>query len=240
MQNKQKQRENMEQFSREIKLIGQENFDKLKNAKVILFGVGGVGGYVLESLVRCGVGQITIVDFDIVAESNLNRQIIALNSTIGEFKVDVAKKRALSINKDCTVTALKEKLTKDNIDSFDFSSFDFVIDAIDMVTSKLLIIEKAKSQNVPIISCMGTGNKLDATKLAIADISKTSYCPLAKVIRRELKKRGIYHLDVVYSTESPKHYSENTRKVTPASIAYVPAVAGLFISQFVVQKIMEK
>ena len=230
----------MEQFSREIKLIGQENFDKLKNAKVILFGVGGVGGYVLESLVRCGVGQITIVDFDIVAESNLNRQIIALNSTIGEFKVDVAKKRALSINKDCTVTALKEKLTKDNIDSFDFSSFDFVIDAIDMVTSKLLIIEKAKSQNVPIISCMGTGNKLDATKLAIADISKTSYCPLAKVIRRELKKRGIYHLDVVYSTESPKHYSENTRKVTPASIAYVPAVAGLFISQFVVQKIMEK
>ncbi len=230
----------MEQFSREIKLIGKENFDKLKNAKVILFGVGGVGGYVLESLVRCGVGQITIVDFDIVAESNLNRQIIALNSTIGEFKVDVAKKRAMSINSSCIITALKEKLTKYNIDSYDFSSFDFVIDAIDMVTSKLLIIEKAKSQNVPIISCMGTGNKLDATKLAVADISKTSYCPLAKVIRRELKKRGIYHLDVVYSTESPKHYSENTRKVTPASIAYVPAVAGLYISQFVVQKIMEK
>ncbi len=230
----------MEQFSREIKLIGKENFDKLKNAKVILFGIGGVGGYVLESLVRCGVGQITIVDFDIVAESNLNRQIIALNSTIGEFKVDVAKQRALSINKDCIITALKEKLSKDNIDSFDFSNYDFVIDAIDMVTSKLLIIEKAKSQNVPIISCMGTGNKLDATKLAIADISKTSYCPLAKVIRRELKKRGIYHLDVVYSTESPKHFDDNGRKVTPASIAYVPAVAGLYISQFVVQKIMEK
>ncbi len=230
----------MEQFSREIKLIGQENFDKLKNAKVILFGVGGVGGYVLESLVRCGVGQITIVDFDIVAESNLNRQIIALYDTVGEYKVDVAKQRALSINKDCIITALKGKLSKDNIDSFDFSSFDFVIDAIDMVTSKLLIIEKAKSQNVPIISCMGTGNKLDATKLAIADIGKTSYCPLAKVIRRELKKRGIYHLDVVYSTESPKHFDENTQKVTPASIAYVPAVAGLFISQFVVQKIMEK
>lgn len=230
----------MEQFSREIKLIGKENFDKLKNAKVILFGVGGVGGYVLESLVRCGVGQITIVDFDIVAESNLNRQIIALVDTIGEYKVDVAKQRALKINKSCTVTAIKEKLTKDNIDSFDFSPYDFVIDAIDMVTSKLLIIEKAKSQNVPIISCMGTGNKLDATKFEIADISKTSYCPLAKVVRRELKRRGIYHLDVVYSTESPKHFNENERKVTPASIVYVPAVAGLYISQFVMQKIMEK
>lgn len=230
----------MEQFSREIKLIGEENFDKLQNAKVILFGVGGVGGYVLESLTRCGIGKITIVDFDTVAKSNLNRQIIALVDTLGQYKVDVAKKRVLSINPNCEVVEIKEKLTKDNINSFDFSNYDFVIDAIDMVTSKLLIIEKAKSQNVPIISCMGTGNKLDATKLQIADISKTSYCPLAKVIRRELKKRGIYNLDVVYSTETPKRFCENVRKVTPASISYVPAVAGLYISQFVIQKLMEK
>ena len=164
----------MEEFSREIKLIGQENFEKLKNSKVILFGVGGVGGYVLESLARSGIENITIVDFDTVSESNLNRQIIALQTTIGKYKVDVAKERVKNINPNCNVVAIKEKLTTENIDRFNFSCYDFVIDAIDMVTSKLLIIEKAKKENVEVISCMGTGNKLDATQLQICDISKTN------------------------------------------------------------------
>lgn len=230
----------MEEFSREIKLIGQENFEKLKNSKILLFGIGGVGGYVLESLARSGVENITIVDFDTVSESNLNRQIIALKTTIGKYKVDVAKERVNNINPNCNVKAIKEKLTKENIDSFNFKNYDFVIDAIDMVTSKLLIIEKAKKENVEVISCMGTGNKLDATKLQICDISKTNYCPLAKVMRKELKNRGIYHLNVVFSTEQPKRFDEKQRKVTPASIAYVPAVAGLYISQFVIKKLMEK
>lgn len=230
----------MEEFSREIKLIGQENFEKLKNSKILLFGIGGVGGYVLESLARSGVENITIVDFDTVSESNLNRQIIALKTTIGKYKVDVAKERVNNINPNCNVQAIKEKLTKENIDSFNFKNYDFVIDAIDMVTSKLLIIEKAKKENVEVISCMGTGNKLDATKLQICDISKTNYCPLAKVMRKELKNRGIYHLNVVFSTEEPKRFGEKQRKVTPASIAYVPAVAGLYISQFVIKKLMEK
>ena len=230
----------MEELSREIKLIGQENFEKLKNSKVILFGVGGVGGYVLESLSRSGIENITIVDFDTVSESNLNRQIIALQTTIGKYKVDVAKERVKNINPNCNVVAIKEKLTKENIDRFNFSCYDFVIDAIDMVTSKLLIIEKAKKENVEVISCMGTGNKLDATQLRICDISKTNYCPLGKVMRKELKNRGIYHLNVVFSTEQPKRFDEKVRKVTPASIAYVPAVAGLYISQFVINKLMEK
>lgn len=230
----------MEEFSREIKLIGQENFEKLKNSKILLFGIGGVGGYVLESLARSGVENITIVDFDTVSESNLNRQIIALKTTIGKYKVDVAKERVNNINPNCNIQAIKEKLTKENIDSFNFKNYDFVIDAIDMVTSKLLIIEKAKKENVEVISCMGTGNKLDATKLQICDISKTNYCPLAKVMRKELKNRGIYHLNVVFSTEEPKRFDEKQRKVTPASIAYVPAVAGLYISQFVIKKLMEK
>lgn len=230
----------MEEFSREIKLIGQENFEKLKNSKILLFGIGGVGGYVLESLARSGVENITIVDFDTVSESNLNRQIIALKTTIGKYKVDVAKERVNNINPNCNIQAIKEKLTKENIDSFNFKNYDFVIDAIDMVTSKLLIIEKAKKENVEVISCMGTGNKLDATKLQICDISKTNYCPLAKVMRKELKNRGIYHLNVVFSTEQPKRFDEKQRKVTPASIAYVPAVAGLYISQFVIKKLMEK
>lgn len=230
----------MEEFSREIKLIGQENFEKLKNSKILLFGIGGVGGYVLESLARSGVENITIVDFDTVSESNLNRQIIALKTTIGKYKVDVAKERVNNINPNCNVQAIKEKLNKENIDSFNFKNYDFVIDAIDMVTSKLLIIEKAKKENVEVISCMGTGNKLDATKLQICDISKTNYCPLAKVMRKELKNRGIYHLNVVFSTEEPKRFGEKQRKVTPASIAYVPAVAGLYISQFVIKKLMEK
>lgn len=230
----------MEEFSREIKLIGQENFEKLKNSKILLFGIGGVGGYVLESLARSGVENITIVDFDTVSESNLNRQIIALKTTIGKYKVDVAKERVNNINPNCNIQAIKEKLTKENMDSFNFKNYDFVIDAIDMVTSKLLIIEKAKKENVEVISCMGTGNKLDATKLQICDISKTNYCPLAKVMRKELKNRGIYHLNVVFSTEQPKRFGEKQRKVTPASIAYVPAVAGLYISQFVIKKLMEK
>ena len=232
----------MKEFERLINLIGKNNFDKLKNSKVIVFGIGGVGGYAVEALARSGIGHLTLVDYDIVSNSNINRQIIALKQTIGKSKVEVMKERIFSINPNCIVEIFNLKLDNTNIDNFDFTKYDFVIDAIDTVTSKLLIIEKAKQQNTDIISCMGTGNKLDAAKLQIADISKTTYCPLAKIIRKELKKRKITKLLVLFSTEQPKKpiNNNNNRKQTPASIVYVPAVAGLLISQFVITKLMEK
>ena len=231
----------MEKFSRLINLIGENNLQKLNNSKVIVFGVGGVGGYTVEALTRSGVGEITVVDFDTVSSSNINRQIIATVQTVGKLKVEVIKDRMLSINPNIKVNALATKVDNTTIDSIDFSSYNFVVDAIDMVSSKLLIIEKAKQNNVPIISCMGTGNKLDATKLQIADISKTEYCPLAKIMRKELKNRKITQIPVIFSKETPiKPKNNNTEnKPIPASVVYVPAVAGMLIAQYVITKILE-
>ena len=231
----------MEKFRRLINLIGENNLQKLNNSKFLVFGVGGVGGYTVEALTRSGVGEITVVDFDTVSSSNINRQIIATVQTVGKLKVEVIKDRMLSINPNIKVNALATKVDNTTIDSIDFSSYNFVVDAIDMVSSKLLIIEKAKQNNVPIISCMGTGNKLDATKLQIADISKTEYCPLAKIMRKELKNRKITQIPVIFSKETPiKPKNNNTEnKPIPASVVYVPAVAGMLIAQYVITKILE-
>lgn len=193
----------MSQFIRTEMLFGPKKMELLKNSKVCVFGIGGVGGYVVEALVRAGIGSVVIVDKDDVDISNLNRQIIALHSTIGQDKVDVMEKRIHDINPECAVEARKCFYLPDNADEFDFSKYSYVVDAVDTVTAKLLIIERAETAGVPVISSMGTGNKLDPTRLQIADIYKTSVCPLAKVMRHECKKRGIKKLKVVYSTEEP-------------------------------------
>lgn len=214
-------------FSREIPLIGKNGFNKLQSASVIIFGVGGVGSYAVEALARAGVGAITIVDNDTVDGTNINRQLIALNSTIGQDKVTVSKNRILDINPDCKVTAIKEFF--DETSTIDLTEYDYIIDAIDSVKSKLFLTETAVKNNIKIISSMGTGNKLEPEKLTVCDISKTSYCPLAKKMRTELRKRGINHLKVVYSTEEAK-----CRNVPPASISFVPPVAGLLIAKEVI------
>ena len=242
-----------EQLSRTERLIGQENIEKLAAARVAVFGIGGVGGFTVEALARSGIGHIELVDHDTVALSNLNRQIIATHDTIGRDKVDVMKERILSINPDAEVTVHKCFFLPENKDEFDFPKYTYVVDAVDTVTAKLTIIEEAKKAGVPVISSMGTGNKLDPTKFEVADISKTSVCPLAKVMRRELKKRGISHVKVVYSKEeaiSPsveenasqcgEQNGENTtgrKKIAPGSISYVPSVAGLIIAGEVIKDI---
>lgn len=237
-----------EQFERTSLLIGEEGINKLNNAKVAVFGVGGVGGYVIEALARSGIGSLVIVDKDIVSESNINRQIIATHSTIGRAKVDVMKERILDINPDITVDARKCFYLKDTADQFDFSEYSYVVDAVDTVTAKLEIIMRAKEAGVPVISSMGTGNKLDPTKFRIADIYKTEVCPLAKVMRYECKKRNIKHLKVLYSPEIPikEHYkseniinNDNNRPV-PGSIAFVPPTAGLIIAGEVIKDIIGK
>lgn len=229
-----------EEFSRTINLVGEEPFKKLQKANILLIGVGGVGGYVLEGLVRCGVKNITIIDGDIVAKSNLNRQIIATIDSIGKDKVEVAKCRAQSINKNVKITAIKQFLTPENLAYIDFSKFNFVIDAIDFTPAKLAIIKKAKEKNIPIISSMGTGNKLHPEMFEIKDISKTEVCPLAKKIRLELKKEKIKNVPVLFSKEQPKTKGniENGKQV-PASISTVPSVAGLMIANYVILKIIE-
>ena len=214
-------------FSREIPLIGKNGFNKLQSASVVIFGVGGVGSYAVEALARAGVGAITIVDNDTVDGTNINRQLIALNSTIGQDKVTVSKNRILDINPDCKVTAIKEFF--DETSTIDLTEYDYIIDAIDSVKSKLFLAEMAVKNNIKIISSMGTGNKLEPKKLTVCDISKTSYCPLAKKMRTELRKKGINHLKVVYSTEEAK-----CRNVPPASISFVPPVAGLLIAKEVI------
>ena len=215
-------------------LIGEEALARLKAARVAVFGCGGVGSYVVEALVRAGVGAVTVIDSDDVAPSNLNRQIIATLDTVGKAKVEAAKERILSINPLCDVTPIKLFFGPDTADAVDFSRFDYVCDAIDSVTGKLMIIEKCKSLGIPVISCMGTGNKLDPSLFRITDISKTSVCPLARVMRRELKARGISHLKVLYSEEEPHSAlridGENGRRSIPASISFVPSCAGLMIA----------
>ena len=216
----------MSRFERTENLIGTDNLQLLKSKSVIIFGVGGVGSFAAEAAARAGIGKIAIADGDVVAESNINRQLIALSSTIGKPKVSVMADRIRDINPDCEITEfnLFYKSEKD----IDLSVYDYIIDAIDTVTSKLILICEADRLGIPIISCMGTGNKLDASKFEITDISKTSVCPLAKVMRRELRSRGIGHLKVLYSKEEPKRADKNGR--TPASIAFVPPVAGMLIS----------
>lgn len=209
-----------------IPLLGSVALEELKNSHICVFGVGGVGGFVVEGLARLGVGEFTIVDNDIVNESNKNRQIIALSSTIGKKKVEVLKERILDINPKCKVNTYDTFVGKENINIFDFNSFSYVVDCVDNVTAKLAIIIKAKENNIPIISSMGTGNKLDPMMFEIKDISKTTVCPLAKVIRLELRKRDIKNVKVLFSTEEPVKSSDFI-----ASVSFVPSVAGLLIAR---------
>lgn len=220
----------LNEFSRLEMLMGEDAVKKLSASRVAVFGVGGVGGYTVEALARSGVGTLDLIDNDLVNLTNINRQIIALHSTIGKHKVDVAKERILDINPNCTVNIYKTFYTSET--EFDFSPYDYVVDAIDTVSGKLSIIEKSKLANVPVISSMGAGNKLNPTMFEVADISKTSVCPLAKVVRQELKKRHIKDVKVVFSKELPVKQFDRT---TPASCAFVPSVVGLIIAGEVIK-----
>lgn len=232
------------QFSRTELLIGKEKLDRLSQARVAVFGVGGVGGYVVEALARSGVGTLDLIDSDKVALSNLNRQIIATHDTIGRYKADVARQRVLSINPHAVVNVHRIFYLPETAGQFDFASYDYVVDAIDTVTGKLMLVEQAQKSGTPVISSMGAGNKMDASAFEVADIYETSVCPLAKVMRRELKKRGIRKLKVVYSKEIPltpeteENMTENGRRQTPGSMAFVPAVAGLIIAGEVVRDLI--
>ena len=234
-------------FSREELLLGQEKLEKLKNARVAVFGAGGVGSYVIEALARSGVGALDIIDGDTVSLTNCNRQLIALESTVGQLKAEVACRRVQEINPDCKVRAISLFFNAGTADSFSFSQYDYVADAIDMVTSKILLISMAKQAGVPVISCMGTGNKFDPMAFQVADISETSICPLARVMRKELKRRGITGVKAVFSTEeaiAPLPAEEDDRKgdssrtVTPGSMAFVPAAAGLLLASEIVKDLV--
>ena len=218
--------------------------DRLKRARVAVFGVGGVGGHAVEALARSGVGALDLIDSDRVELSNLNRQIIATRDTLGMLKVDAAKARVLSIDPDCQVVTWPIFFLPETADRFVFSQYDYVVDAIDTVAGKLQLIEAAKAAVVPVISSQGAGNKLDPTAFRVADISETSVCPLARVMRRELRKRGIEHVKVVYSTEpalSPAPADEETgRRSTPGSVAFVPAVAGLVLAGEVIKDLIKE
>ena len=231
-----------EKNSRTINLIGEENFNKLKNFRVAVFGIGGVGGFALEALARSGIGEIDIIDSDNIDISNINRQIIALEDTIDMSKVDIAESRIKSINPDIKVNKYKTFFSNTTIENFDFNNYDYIIDAIDTVTSKLLLIETAVKLNIPIISSMGTGNKLCPEMLEVSDIYKTSVCPLAKVMRYELKKRGIKKLKVVYSKEEPFkpiiQNKENGRHI-PASMIFVPATAGMILAAETIKDLLK-
>ena len=223
-------------YERTDMLIGEENRKKLSRAHVAVFGIGGVGSYVCEALARAGVGELTLIDNDVVSESNINRQIIALHSTVGRAKTAVMAERIADINGEIKVNCHNVFFSPETAESIDFSQFSYVIDAIDSVTGKLTIIEKAKALDIPVISSMGTGNKLDPTAFKIADIKKTSVCPLARVMRYELRKRGIEGVRVLFSTEEPKQNGERT----PASISFVPSVAGLIIAGETIKDLIKK
>ena len=229
-----------ERFVRFETLVGMENFDKLSKSRVLVFGVGGVGTYVCEALARSGVGTIDVVDSDKVAFSNINRQIIALNSTIDKDKTTAVKERLKDINPKIFVSEYKMFFLPENSQAIDFSKYDYVVDAVDTVTAKLEIVKCAQNANVPVVSCMGTGNKLDPTKLTLSDIHKTKVCPLARAMRLLCKKHGIKKLCVVYSEEQPKKpqmFDENSKKTIPSSSAFVPSCAGLIIASKVVRDI---
>lgn len=248
------------EFSRTAKLLGEEAVEKLGRCRVAVFGVGGVGGYVVEALARSGVGTLDLIDDDKVCASNINRQIIATTSSIGRYKVDVARERLEDINPSIRVCGWRTFFGPDTADQFDFSAYDYVVDAIDTVTGKLELISRAKAAGVPVISSMGAGNKLDPTAFEIADIYETSVCPLARVMRRECRKRGIDHLKVVYSREEPLVPSgtdesdqqlegnmrvesvrdPGKRRTTPGSVAFVPSVAGLIIAGEVIRDLIRE
>lgn len=233
-------------FTRTAMLIGEEALQILTEKRVAVFGIGGVGGYVTEALVRCGIGAVDLIDNDVVSVSNINRQIIATHRTIGRYKTEVMKERIGDINPDCRVYVHNCFYLPETADQFDFTKYDYVVDAIDTVTGKIQLILQAKEAGVPIISSMGTGNKLNPTMLEITDIYKTSVCPLAKVMRRELKKRGVEKLKVLYSKEEPRKpvsterkdmQEEHGRRSTPGSVAFVPAAAGLIIASEVIKEL---
>ncbi len=248
----------LNQFSRTQLLLGQEAMQKLAGSKVAVFGIGGVGGYVCEALVRSGVGAFDLIDDDKVCLTNLNRQIIATRKTVGKYKTDVMKERILEINPDARVDVHKCFFLPENAEQFLFEEYDYVVDAVDTVSAKIEIILRAQEKNVPVISCMGAGNKLDASAFRVADIYKTKMCPLAKVMRRELKKRGVRKLKVVYSEEPPRRPLEDMaiscrahcicppgtkhkcteRRDIPGSVAFVPSVAGLIIAGEVVRDLV--
>lgn len=232
-------------FSRMEILLGEEGVNKLASAKIAVFGLGGVGSYVVESLARCGVGSLTLVDHDTISLTNINRQLFALRSTVGKSKVQVAKERIRDIDENILVHTYETFYNEDTAGMFDLHSFDYIVDAIDTVTSKLLLIEHSKACGVPILSCMGTGNKLNPSRFEITDISKTSVCPLAKVMRAELRKRGIRKVKVLYSKEKPVKVTKteekkgNTERPVPGSVSFVPSVAGLMIAGEVVRDILD-
>lgn len=233
-----------EQFFRTEMLLGKEAMERLRKARVAVFGLGGVGGYTVEALARGGVGALTLVDNDRISVSNLNRQILATHSTVGLMKTEAARRRVLDINSECTVRVCDVFYTRETADRFDFREYDYIVDAIDTVTGKLQLVERAYAAGTPIISCMGTGNKLDASAFQVADISKTAMCPLARVMRKELGKRGIRHLKVVYSQEEamvPKGWEEEAaqlgKRQIPGSVSFVPGAAGLILAGEVIKDI---
>lgn len=224
----------MTEFSRTERLIGADALLKLKNANIIIFGLGGVGSYAAEALARSGIGKMTVVDKDIIDITNINRQLYALHSTVGKEKAQVAKERIADINPECQVTAVTKMYLPENSSEFNLSQYNYIIDAVDNVTAKIDLAVKSQELNVPVISSMGTGNKLDATAFKIADIYKTDTCPLCRIMRKELKARNVKKLKVLYSTEAPKKDGERT----PASISYVPSVAGLIIAGEVIKDLI--
>lgn len=250
----------LNQFSRTQLLLGKDGMDRLKNARVAVFGIGGVGGYVCEALIRSGVGAFDLIDDDKVCLTNLNRQIIATRKTVGKYKVDAMRDRMLEINPDADICIHKCFVLSENSAGFPYESYDYVVDAVDTVTAKIELVLKCQEHHVPIISCMGAGNKLDGNQFRVADIYQTKMCPLAKVMRRELKKRGIQKLKVVYSEEKPtrpiedmsiscrthcicppdtKHKCTERRDI-PGSVAFVPSVAGLLIAGEVVKDLVDE
>lgn len=230
------------QFSRTGLLLGEEAMQRLRSARVAIFGIGGVGGYTAEALVRSGIGHIALIDSDTVSVTNINRQLFATHSTVGKRKVDVAMQRLLDINPQLDVTVYPLFYTPETADRFDFTQYDYIVDAIDTVTGKLCLAERAFAAGTPIISCMGAGNKLCGTAFQVADISKTTICPLARVMRKELKKRGISHMKVVFSTEealTPVGAEEEAaaigKRQIPGSTSYIPGIAGLLLAGEVIQ-----
>ena len=243
-QTKQEDETMKEELLRTAMLLGEDAVERLTKARVAIFGIGGVGGYTLEALARAGIGQLDLIDSDTVSRSNINRQILATQSTVGMPKVEAGKRRVLDINPDCRVRTWEIFYTPETADQFDFRSYDYIVDAIDTVTGKLQLVKAAQEAGTPIISCMGTGNKLDASAFEVSDISKTTMCPLARIMRKELGKRGIKHLKVVYSKEealSPTGWEEEAKMLgkrqIPGSVAFVPGAAGLILAGEVIRDI---